>query len=200
MPRSGDHTRDRIVKAANALFYRHGIRAVSVDAIAEKAGITKKSLYYHFRSKDDLVEAYLVSRDQPNLTQFRRWFEESEGCAADRIAAIFRNVAKSATGRKWKGCGFLRTASELVDTPGHPAVAAARSHKRKLEAWLAEAMQDLGVMDAGRIARQVVLLLDGAFSAMLVHYDTDYVESAGEAASTLVRHATPSFRGEENRA
>ena len=165
---------------------------MSVDAIAEKAGVTKKSLYYHFRSKDDLVEAYLVSRDQPNLTQFRRWFEEAEGTAAERVAVIFRNVARAAASRKWKGCGFVRTASELVDTPGHPAVTAARNHKRRLEAWLAEAMQEHGVMDAGRIARQVVLLLDGAFSAMLVHYDTVYIESAGDAASTLVRYATPS--------
>lgn len=192
MPRTSVDTRDRIVKAANALFYRFGIRAVSVDAIAQKAGVTKKSLYYHFKSKDDLVAAYLVSRDQPNLIQFRRWFEEADGTASDRIGSIFRNIAMAAGSRKWKGCGFLRTASELIDTPGHPAVKAASNHKRKLEQWLTDAIREHGVEEAPRIARQVVLLLDGAFSAMLVHYDTAYIECAGEAAATLVQSATKS--------
>ncbi|MEP4196127.1 MAG: helix-turn-helix domain-containing protein, partial [Aliishimia sp.] len=62
--------KDRILDAANRLFYSEGIRAVSVDAIAAKADLTKKTLYYHFKSKDDLVAAYLASRDQPNLTLF----------------------------------------------------------------------------------------------------------------------------------
>lgn len=186
MPRDGVDTRERIIRAANALFYKSGIRAVSVDAIAERAGLTKKSLYYHFRSKDELVEAYLVSRDQPNVAQFRRWFEEAEGDVAERICFIFRAIANVACKRGWKGCGFLRTAAELVDTPGHPAVKAASRHKRNVEAWLSDAMREHGVEDAARIARQIVLLLDGAFSTLLVHHDPAYVESAGEAARTLV--------------
>ena len=67
--------KERIIDAANRLFYAEGIRAVSVDAIAEKAGLTKKTLYYHFKSKDDLIEAYLESRDQPNLALYQKWFE-----------------------------------------------------------------------------------------------------------------------------
>ena len=79
MARSSDPTRARILAAANKLFYAEGIRGVSVDAVAEKAGITKKTLYYHFRSKDDLVAAYLAARDQPNLELFKRWFDEADG-------------------------------------------------------------------------------------------------------------------------
>lgn len=60
-------TRERIVAAANRLFYREGIRAVSVDAVAEEAGITKRSLYYHFKIKDELIEAYLCYLDHPNI-------------------------------------------------------------------------------------------------------------------------------------
>ncbi|MEC9405093.1 MAG: helix-turn-helix domain-containing protein, partial [Pseudomonadota bacterium] len=67
MIKSAETARERILTAANKLFYAEGIRAVSLDTIAEKAGITKKTVYYHFKSKDDLIEAYLVSRDQPNL-------------------------------------------------------------------------------------------------------------------------------------
>jgi hypothetical protein len=60
-------TRDRLVAAASTLFYAHGIRAIGVDAIAAKAGVTKRTLYYHFASKDELVAAYLAVRDTPNL-------------------------------------------------------------------------------------------------------------------------------------
>src|SRR5690606_35540225 len=102
MARDGSGTRERIIRAANELFYKSGIRAVSVDAIAARAGVTKKSLYYHFASKDELVEAYLVSRDQPNLAQFRRWYQEADGDVADRIGGIFRAIALVAGRRRWK--------------------------------------------------------------------------------------------------
>ena len=61
--------------AAAKLFYAEGIRAVSLDAVADKAGVTKRTFYYHFTSKDELVAATLEARDQPNLALFQRWFE-----------------------------------------------------------------------------------------------------------------------------
>src|SRR5690606_33866074 len=120
--RGAGKTRDRIVRSAARLFYRKGIGAVSVDAVAEAAGVTKRTLYNHFRSKDDLAAAYMEARDQPNLAHFRESFEAAEGSAADRMRAVFFNLAESAGSNSWKGCGFLRTAAELVSTPGHPAV------------------------------------------------------------------------------
>jgi AcrR family transcriptional regulator len=187
MPRRADATRDKILDAANRLFYGKGIRAVSVDAVAEKAGVTKKTLYYHFRSKDDLVEAYLASRDQPNLAAFARWFDEAEGSLADKVQALFANIARSARSPKWKGCGFLRTAAELADMPGHPAVKVGASHKKKFEAWLAERIADVDPAGAAQRARQIVLLMDGAFSIMLIHRDASYIETAGQAARSLLQ-------------
>lgn len=181
--------RDRILDAANRLFYSEGIRAVSVDAVAEKAGITKKTLYYHFKSKDELITAYLTSRDQPNLKLYETWFNETEGELSDKIAAIFLNVAKSARHPKWKGCGFLRTAAELANMPGHPAMKVGAAHKKKFEAWLADQFQANGIGRPEHLARQIILLMDGAFSIMLVHRDPDYSETAAEAARSLVRNA-----------
>ena len=145
--------RERILDAANRLFYGEGIRAVSVDAIAEKAGTTKKTLYYHFKSKDDLVAAYLSSRDQPNLKLYAKWFNETEGPLADKVGAIFSNVAASARHPKWKGCGFLRTAAELANMPGHPAMKVGAAHKKKFEAWLAEEFEAAGLKDPEASAR-----------------------------------------------
>ncbi|HJR20268.1 MAG TPA: TetR/AcrR family transcriptional regulator, partial [Dongiaceae bacterium] len=103
MPRTSDSTRERILSAAAKLFYGEGIRSVSVDAVAAKAGITKRTLYYHFKSKDNLMAAYLEARDQPNLVLFQRWFAETKGSVAAKVQGIFRNLARSARHPKWKG-------------------------------------------------------------------------------------------------
>lgn len=178
--------KERIIDAANRLFYAEGIRAVSVDAVAEKAGITKKTLYYHFRSKDDLIEAYLTARDQPNLVLYEKWFDETNGMLADKIEAIFLHLAQSARHPKWKGCGFLRTAAELANKPGHPAMKVGAAHKKKLETLLSDKIKKAGILDSAALARHIVLLLDGAFSTVLIHRDPEYIEAAGSAAKSLV--------------
>jgi AcrR family transcriptional regulator len=182
-------TRDRIVSAASKLFYSEGIRGVSVDAVAAKAGVTKRTLYYHFRSKDDLIAAYLAARDQPNLALFKRWFAETEGSLAEKTRSIFRNLARSARHPKWKGCGFLRTSAELANLPGHPAIKIGAAHKKKFEAWLRATFEEEGIVTAPLLARQILLLLDGSFAVVLLHRDASYMETAGEAAFSLVEGA-----------
>lgn len=189
MPRNADRTRARILDAARSLFYGHGVRAVSVDAVAERAGVTKRTLYYHFRSKDELIAAYLAARDQPNLAVLARWFEESGGTLAERVSGMFARAAALGAHPKWKGCGFLRTAAELANQPGHPARKVAADHKKRFEAWLAQRIEAAGIDEAAALARRIALLLDGAFSAMLVHRDPSYAEAAGEAAALLVEAA-----------
>ena len=185
MARSAIPTRERIISAANALFYNDGIRGVSVDAVAAKAGVTKRTLYYHFKSKDDLVAAYLAARDQPNLALFRKWFAEAEGGLPAKVEAIFRNLARSARHPKWKGCGFLRTSAELANMPGHPAIRIGAAHKKKFEEWLRATFEAERIADPLRLARQILLLLDGSFAVVLLHRDPSYMETAGEAASSL---------------
>lgn len=187
MPEAESPTRKRIVDAATKLFYAEGIGRVSVDAIAEKAGLTKRTLYYHFRSKDDLIAAYLDARDQPNLKQMAGWFDAAEGGADRKVEAIFTNLARVARHPKWKGCGFLRTAAELASTPGHPAVKAGSRHKTNFEKWLADELSAHNVTAPHMLAREIVLLMDGAFSSMLIHHNPDYIKAAGHAAATLVR-------------
>lgn len=184
-------TRDRIISAAARLFYNEGIRSVSVDAVAEKAGVTKRTLYYHFASKDDLIAAYLEASDQPNLALFKRWFAEAEGEPADKVQGIFRNLARSARHPKWKGCGFLRTSAELANMPGHPAIKIGIEHKKRVENWLQVMLEAAGIRTgAPQLARQIVLLLDGSFALVLLHRDPAYMEAAGEAARSLIRTAS----------
>lgn len=189
MPRTAAHTPDRIVAAASKLFYAQGIRSVSVDDVAAQAGVTKRTLYYHFRSKDDLIAAYISARDVPTIVIVIGWMDTAKGSLADKLGAVFVQLARLGRRPSWRGCGFLRTAAELVATPGHPALKAGARHKKKLEAEFAARFDAAGLDDAALRARQVMLLFDGAFSAMLVHRDAAYAEAAGQAARVLVRNS-----------
>jgi len=189
MPTASIPTRERIISAASKLFYAEGIKQVSVDAVALKAGITKKTLYYHFRSKDDLIEAYLVARDQPNLTLFKQWFDAAEGTLPAKAEAVFLHLARTVRSPRWKGCGFLRTSAELANMPGHPAMKIGAGHKKKVELWLQTEFQNEAIADPALLARQIVLLLDGSFATVLVHRDASYMEAAGRAAHSLIAAA-----------
>ena len=189
MTRHSVPTRERIVAAASKLFYGEGIGRISMDAVAEKVGVTKRTLYYHFRSKDDLVAAYLDGRDQPNLALFQRWFDETEGGLAEKVRSIFTNLAASARHPKWRGCGFLRTTAELAHIPGHPAIKVGAAHKKRFESWIHSVIEGEGVRDGLPLARQIMLLLDGSFAVTLLHRDPSYMESAGDAAFILLRTA-----------
>jgi len=189
MPRHGDKTREHIVAAATRLFYGEGIRAVSMDAVADKAGVTKKTLYYHFASKDELVAATIEARDQPTLDLYMRWFAETEGTAADKVRGLFAKLGASMDTPRWRGCGFLRTIAELASTPGHPAVKAGAAHKKRFEAWLETELRDQGLPGAAALARQIVILVDGATTVMLIHRELDYVNAAGRLAQSLVEEA-----------
>ena len=194
MPRSAKPTRERIVSAAIKRFYGAGIRRVSMDAVAAQAGVTKRTLYYHFQSKDDLVAAYLEARDQPNLTLFKSWFAETDGGLAAKVQSIFRHLARAARHPKWQGCGFLRTSVELADMPGHPAIKIGAAHKKKFEDWLRVSFEAAGIDESLSLARQILLLLDGSFAVVLLHRDPSYMETAGEAAFSLISAALAKAR------
>lgn len=179
-------TRTRIVGAAAALFYEHGLRSVSVDAIADRAGVTKRTLYYHFESKDELIAAYLAARDAPTVERYRDWLGGDDRPLPERIITMFSALAKHADRPKWRGCGFTRAAVELAGQPGHPAVAMAADHKKRFEHWLTEQLRGSGVSDPGLVGRQVMILLEGAIAQMLIHRDVSYAMAAGKAAAALV--------------
>ncbi len=187
MPKPALNTREKIVEAAAHLFYSEGIRAVSVDAVAAKSQLTKKTLYYHFASKDELIAAYLASRDQPTLQLYQKWFDETEGTVCDKVRGMFQRFAQVANSPEWRGCGFNRTAAELASTPGHPAVKAGATHKKRFEGWLTDIFERESISNARTSARQIIVLLDGAASIMLIHRDPAYVEAAGEVAANCIR-------------
>jgi AcrR family transcriptional regulator len=185
--RNSADTKRRIIDAAYGLFYRGGFARAGVDDIAEAAGVTKRTLYYHFDSKDALVEAVLATQNELALARIESWAQRVTGDPTSMVERLFAEFAAWARQPQWRGSGFTRAAMEFAHLPGHPARVAARRHKARVEAWLAD---QFGAGDKTRqLARQVMLLLEGCHSLILIHGDAAYADAAATAARSLLDKA-----------
>lgn len=189
MPKSAEPTRDRILKAAYDQFRRLGFTRVGVDEIAAAANITKRTLYYHFRSKDELLAAVLESQHQMAVAAFRTFGDSLTGTPEEIVEAMFDQIMTWSSKPRWAGSGFTRLAMELADMPGHPARRIAKRHKTILEDCLAELLEKANVPSPRERAREVWLLSEGAISLILIHGDPRYAKAAGEAAKRIVAPA-----------
>jgi AcrR family transcriptional regulator len=185
MPRLND-PEQTILTSAYRLFHRHGFNRVSMDEIAAAARVTKRTLYYHFRSKDDLIAAALERQHELALATFRTWTDGIRGKPEAMVGKMFDELQKWASQRDFFGSGFTRVAIELAEMPGHPARAIARRHKTMVEALLAELLTKAGVRNARQRARQIYTLLEGATALMLVHGDKGYASAAAEAGKVVL--------------
>ena len=185
-----DETRRRIVDAAYECFWRAGFRRTNVDGIAAQAGVTKRTLYAHFRSKDDLLAEVLRHYSELAMARMRHIEARLPRDRDGMIAAYFSQLADwAAATPRWSGSGFTRLVVELADLPGHPARAIARRAKATTEQWLADLLKRVGVTRPGERAREMMLLLEGAMALMLIHGDRKYIDAAARAAKRLVRSA-----------
>lgn len=187
MPRSSEATRTRILDAAYGLFRRRGYTRVSMDEIAAATAVTKRTLYYHVRSKDELLGAVLETQHRLALAAFRTFGDKLGGSPEAVVDALFSDLAAWSDRPRWAGSGFTRLVVELADLPGHPARVIARRHKAMLEAHLAGLLARANVRSPREIAREIWLLSEGAISLMLVHRDRSYAAAAGLAARKLLR-------------
>jgi AcrR family transcriptional regulator len=187
MPRSSEATRRRILDAAYELFYRKGFTRVGVDEIAELAAITKRSLYYHFKSKDELLAAVLDLQHDLSMAHIRKYEDRYRVDPDEIVSILFSELARWSEKPGWTGAGFTRVAMELADLPGHPARGAAHRHKAAREAWFAEILAKAGIVSPSEHARQIALLAEGAVALILIHGDRSYAETAANAAKELLR-------------
>jgi AcrR family transcriptional regulator len=187
---SAADTREQILEAADRLFYSEGMAALSMDRIAARAGVTKKTVYYHFRSKDDLLGAYLQSCHEPVMERYRRWAGRT-GTVTERMERMFTRLAEAGAERSWRGCGFLRLACELADMPGHPVCAAARSFKTDLEHLLRSILENEGRPNAADLAKTLVVMIDGTIIQLLIHRDPSYALAVRGMVSHLLEATAP---------
>ncbi|MGA5051611.1 TetR/AcrR family transcriptional regulator [Streptomyces cellulosae] len=174
----------RIVDAAEELFYEHGITAVGVDLIAEHSGVTKRTLYNRFGSKENVVAAYLAERDRRWRSAVRAAVDAS-GSAEEAVTAPFEAL-RSWTSAYTRGCAFLNALAELPD-PRHPGHRVAAGQKRWLRGLFEELATAAGCPEPATLATRLFVLHEGAVATEPLSPGT--VTAAADLARELVRAA-----------
>lgn len=178
---------ERILSAASELFYRHGIGAVGVDAVAEAAGVTKKTLYDRFGSKGRLIAAYLRARDLRWRERVARYVAATGG-TDERLLAVFDALGDWMRAENSRGCAFVHAYAELTD-PAHPGRQVVREQKQWLSARLTDLARDVGVPDPELLAARLLLLHEGATVAYGMGIDADAASTARSSAAALLAAA-----------
>jgi AcrR family transcriptional regulator len=179
-------TNTRILNAAARLFYRKGIRAISVDEVAAAASVTKVTVYKHYRAKDQLVAACLHALDERFFNWFVREVEASTEDPRDRLLAVFDVLDLWFQRRDFRGCAFINTTVELAD-PRHPAQQAVIAHKTRCRRYFRALAEAAGIEDADTISDQWMLLTEGATITALVEGDRSAAHRARAGADAILR-------------
>jgi AcrR family transcriptional regulator len=171
--------RDRLLAAADELFYAEGVHVVGVDRIVERAGVTKASLYNTFGSKDELVRAYLENhflRRQSRIAQILA----SHSSPRERLLAVFDEVEGLLAGSAFRGCRFISAAAE--SRPGEAGELVAERYRAWLWSLFTDLAKGAGATDARQVGRQLFLLYDGAAVAARMDKDRGAAAKAVRSA------------------
>lgn len=153
---------ERIFDTACDLFYRDGIRAVGVDEIVTRAGVTKPSLYRSFASKDDLAVAYLRQEEEHFWGLFDAACEAHPDDPRAQVLAYFEGLGERSQRPGYRGCGLTNAAVEYPRAD-HPARQVSAEHKQALRARLAGMARAMGAARPDALADGLLLLLEGVY-------------------------------------
>ncbi|MEM7225762.1 MAG: TetR family transcriptional regulator [Pseudomonadota bacterium] len=177
--------RDELVQKALQAFYRNGFHATGMDMLVAETGISKTSMYKHFRTKEDLILAVLRLRDE----RFRNWLyrrmEELADTPRGQLIAMFDALEEWFGEPGYKGCMFIKASSEYQDA-SHPIHGQSADHKRMLERHITALAERAGLSDPGAIARQLLLLKEGAIVTAHLGHTKDPAQDAKAAAIQLI--------------
>ena len=153
---------EKILDVARDLFYREGIRAVGVDEIVKRAGVTKPSLYRSFPSKDELAASYLRQYDLEFWARFDEAVDAHPGHPRAQIIAFLTRVGKRTQMPQYRGCGMTNAAVEYPEH-GHPARVVSEANKQELRRRLRAMATAMGAGDADTLGDGLLLLIEGAY-------------------------------------
>jgi AcrR family transcriptional regulator len=154
--------RTRILETASTLFYERGVRAVGVDLVVEKAGVAKTSLYRHFRTKDDLIAAFLQREDEDFWATWDQVADQRADNPAAELDAHLGWIGERVERPNYRGCPQINVAAEFPEID-HPARKVATAHKRQMRQRLKGIAERLGAARPDELAGQLSLLINGAF-------------------------------------
>ena len=179
---AGQPIADYIAEVAAGLFYREGLHAVGVDRVADTAGLTKRTIYRHFRSKDELIAASL--RRAPRV-EF-----PAAGRPVARIIGAFDLLETYLSGTEYRGCPYIIFTAELTDR-GHPARRLIEKLIAKRRAWFRDRAAEAGLAAPDEVAEQLDLLFDGALASGAKRGDAAAARTARRMASIVLKAAAP---------
>ncbi len=178
--------RNELVQKALEAFYQNGFNATGMDTLVKETGISKTSMYKHFRTKEDLILAVLRLRDE----NFRNWMyrrmEELAKSPRDQLIAMFDALEEWFSEPGYKGCMFIKASSEFQDA-SHPIHKQSADHKRMLERYVTELATKAGLPEPDKLARQLLLLKEGAIVTAHLGHTENAAQDAKTAAITLLR-------------
>jgi AcrR family transcriptional regulator len=155
---------ERIFDVAADLFYSQSIRSVGVETIVEQAGVAKISLYRNFESKDDLIVAYLESRNAEYWKIVDQVIAGHQGNPRAQLRALIGYITNRTTTPGYRGCPFINYAAEFPD-PSHPGHGVAATNKKEMRRRLVQLIEAIGIVSAPQIADAIFLLIDGAYAS-----------------------------------
>jgi len=178
-------TNARIAAVAADLFHEQGIKASGVEALSRAAGISKRTLYERFGSKDGLVVAAYDSLDLPVFELLTGPAEAATADPREQLDQLFVQLEVMVRLPEFRGCPFTNAASELTD-PDHPAHDVVRRHKDRLRRWILVRARAAGLAEPDRLARRLTVVFAGAQAQALVQRSPRPVRDAREIARALV--------------
>ena len=175
----------RIASVAAGRFHECGITATGVAELSRAAGVSKRTLYQRFGSKDGLVTAAYDSLDLPVYRMLTAAIDAELSDPREQLEAFFARLGPILGSPEFRGCPFTNAAAELPD-PGHPAHAVVRRHKERVRRWLRERAKAAGARDPGTLSRQLMLVFAGAQAEALIEQSGRPARDARRLAAELI--------------
>jgi len=181
------NVQDKILQTAEQLIYQNGIHAMGMDLLVRTSGVARKSIYRYYATKDEVALHALSARDIRWMAWFRSEADKAPTAEA-RILAMFGVLKCWFESEGFRGCAFINTAGEIGD-PADPLRQLAKAHKQKLFDYVLELCQQSGVEQPQVLAKQLLILIDGAITLARVMADYSAADSAREMAELLFKSA-----------
>jgi len=177
----------KVLASAEQLIYRNGIHAMGMDLLVRTSGVARKSIYRYFATKEDITAQALSARDIRWMNWFRSESDKAE-TVEERILNMFAVLKGWFESEGFCGCAFINTAGEVGD-PADPVRQVAKAHKQKLLDYCLELCQQLLAREPAALAKQLLILIDGAITLARVMGDYSAADSAREVARVLLQNA-----------
>ncbi|MBL4601905.1 MAG: TetR/AcrR family transcriptional regulator [Emcibacteraceae bacterium] len=177
-----------LIEKALKAFYAGGFQAVGMDRLAKETGISKTSMYKHFKTKEDLILEVLNLRDENYRSWFVRRIEALASTPVERLLAMFDALDEWFHEETYLSCMFIRASCEYPQS-SNPIHKISAKHLRLLQAYVIGLAEQAGVKNPGDLARQLMLLNEGAIVLAHIQGPDDVARNAKETAQILINHA-----------